>query len=77
MEDRTLLRTGIAGSVIAAVCCFTPILVVLLGVFGLSAVTGYLDFVLFPALVLFLSLTVYAFWRKKHNAQRAREPARN
>ena len=26
MDNRTLLRTGIAGSVIAAVCCATPIL---------------------------------------------------
>jgi len=77
VKDRTLLRTGIAGTVIAAVCCFTPILVVLLGVLGLSAVTGYLDFVLFPALAFFLGLTAYAFWRKQRNAQQAREPGGN
>jgi len=69
VKDRTLLRTGIAGTVIAAVCCFTPILVVLLGVLGLSAVTGYLDFVLFPALAFFLGLTVYALWRKQRRDQ--------
>ena len=31
MNDRTLLRTGVIGTVIAALCCFTPVLVVLLG----------------------------------------------
>lgn len=41
----------------------TPILVVLLGAVGLSAVTGYLDVVLIPALVFFVGLTVYAAYR--------------
>jgi hypothetical protein len=35
--------------VIAAVCCFTTILVVLLGAIGLGAITGYLDYVMLPA----------------------------
>jgi mercuric ion transport protein len=50
VQDRTLLRVGIVGTVIAALCCFTPALIVLVGVVGLSAITGYLDLVLFPAL---------------------------
>jgi mercuric ion transport protein len=40
-------------------------LVVLLGALGLAAVTGYLDYVLLPALAFFIGLTVYAFWQKK------------
>jgi mercuric ion transport protein len=44
MNNRTLLGTGIAGSVIAAVCCATPILVILLGAIGLSAWVGRLDY---------------------------------
>ncbi len=44
---------------------FTPILVILLGTVGLAALTGYLDYVLLPALALFIGLTVYALWRKK------------
>ena len=51
-----------------ALCCFTPLLVVLLGAVGLSAVLGYLDYVLFPALAVFLALTAYALWRKHHRA---------
>jgi mercuric ion transport protein len=60
----TLLKTGIIGSVIAALCCFTPILVVLLGAVGLSSIVGYLDFVLLPALALFVCITIYAMARK-------------
>ncbi len=64
MNDRTLLRTWIIGTVVAALCCFTPILVVLFGVVGLSALVGYLDYVLFPALAFFVGLTAYALWRR-------------
>ncbi len=64
MRDRTILRAGIIGTVIAALCCFTPVLVVLLGIVGLSVLTGYLDVVLLPALAFFIGLTVYALWRR-------------
>lgn len=57
---KRLLWTGLIGSGLVALCCVTPILVVLLGVVGLGAFTGYLDFLLLPALALFLSLAVYA-----------------
>ena len=65
MKNRTLLGIGIGigGTVIAALCCFTPVLVILLGALGLAAWTGYLDFVLFPALALFIGLTLYALYR--------------
>lgn len=63
--DRNLIATGIVGTVIAALCCFTPILVVLLGAVGLSAWLGWLDYVLLPALVFFVALTVYAVWRRQ------------
>jgi len=58
--NNKLLKTGIIGTVIAALCCFTPILVVLVGVVGLSAIVGYLDYVLFPALAVFVLITIYA-----------------
>lgn len=66
MSDALLLRIGIIGTVIVALCCFTPLLVVLVGIVGLSAVTGYLDIVLFPALAFFIALSVYAVWRRRH-----------
>ncbi|MBI4082296.1 MAG: mercury resistance system transport protein MerF [Candidatus Lambdaproteobacteria bacterium] len=46
-----------------ALCCLTPVLVVLLGAIGLSALVAGLDYVLLPALGAFASLVVYALWR--------------
>lgn len=61
-----LFKIGIIGTIIAALCCFTPVLVVLLGAVGLSAIVGYLDIVLLPALVIFIGITIYAVWKKKN-----------
>ena len=63
VNDR-LLKMGIVGTVLVALCCFTPILVVLFAVVGLSAVVGYLDYVLFPALAVFVLITIYAVIRR-------------
>lgn len=69
MNNRGLLRTGIIGTVIAALCCFTPILVILLGTVGLSAMLGWLDYVLFPALAVFIGITIYALVRRSRARQ--------
>lgn len=66
-ETKTLLRIGVIGTVVAALCCFTPILVILLGVVGMSALTGYLDYVLLPALAVLIGLTIYALRRKRND----------
>lgn len=63
-KENRLLIVGVTGSVIAAICCFTPILVVLLAAVGLSAAVGWLDYVLLPALAIFLATTGYAIWQK-------------
>ena len=65
MNPKVLLKVGIVGTLVAALCCFTPVLVILLGVVGLSALTGYLDVVLFPALGVFIIITIYALWRQR------------
>ena len=65
MNDKKLLRTGIIGSVVIALCCVTPMLVIPLVAIGLSAWVGWLDYVLFPALALFLGLTIYAVIRMR------------
>jgi mercuric ion transport protein len=67
MNHEKLLRFGIVGTIIAALCCFTPVLVLLFAAVGLSWAVGYLDYVLFPALFAFIALTAYALWRKEHN----------
>ena len=65
MKDR-LLIIGIIGSTLTALCCFTPILPVILGGVGLSGLIGFLynDLVLLPLLAMFLCVTGFAIWRK-------------
>ena len=63
MTDKRLLKIGLVGSIIAAICCFTPILVILLGTIGLSAIVPMLDFVLLPALAMFIGILLYAVYR--------------
>lgn len=60
MNIPSLLRVGVAGTIVTVICCFTPLLVVLFGVIGLTAFTVYLDMILIPALVLFVLITVLA-----------------
>jgi len=74
MNDKKLLGIGIGGTVVAALCCFTPILVVLLGAVGLSAALGWLDYVLFPALAFFIGLTIYAVHRRRKRQAQTVEP---
>ena len=65
MASDKLLRTGVTGSVIVLICCFTPVLVIAFGAVGLSAWVAGLDAVLFPLLAVFLALTGYALWKRK------------
>ena len=65
MNDKGLLKVGIIGTIIVALCCFTPVLVLLLGAVGLSAIVGWLDFALFPALAFFVGLTAFALWKRR------------
>lgn len=60
-----LLKTGVVGTVVAAICCFTPLPVAALGAIGLSAWVGYADYVVFPALALCVAITVYAVVRQQ------------
>jgi len=57
-KDDKLLKGGIAGSLVAAVCCFTPLLVLAFVGAGLSSYIGGIDYVVFP--ILFASLGVVA-----------------
>jgi mercuric ion transport protein len=60
------LYAALAGTILVALCCFTPILVITLGAVGLSTFTPYLDYVLLPALAILIVLTFISYnkWRK-------------
>jgi mercuric ion transport protein len=65
MDANKCFKVGTWGSIIAAICCFTPVLVAGLGLIGLAALTPYLDYVLFPVLGVFLILTFYGWLKQK------------
>ncbi len=61
-SNKKQMKTGIIGTVVAAVCCFTPALVILFGAVGLSAWLGWIDYVLFPALFASMGLVAHALY---------------
>ena len=65
-QNRNNFIASVIGTILVAVCCFTPLLVVILGAIGLSAFNPYLDFILLPALAILLIVTIVSFikWRK-------------
>ena len=68
MADDKLLRTGVIGVLLTALCCFTPTLVVALGAVGLASWAGVLDFVLFALMALFFAMIGYAIYRRHSSA---------
>lgn len=58
------VKIGAIGTVISAICCFTPLLVVALSALGMSIFIGYLDIVLFPAMGLFITLLLIGLIKK-------------
>ncbi|MGI9422846.1 MAG: mercury resistance system transport protein MerF [Hyphomicrobiaceae bacterium] len=67
MSADRLLSIGIVGTVVAAICCFTPLLVVLFGAVGLSAWVAGLDMILLPVLAIFIAITVFALWKRQRS----------
>lgn len=61
-----LMTFGLTGTVIAVLCCFTPLLPLVLTTLGFGGLIGilYTDTVLLPVLAGFLILTGVALWRK-------------
>ncbi|WP_116473079.1 mercury resistance system transport protein MerF [Zobellella maritima] len=56
-----LLKVGVIGGSITALCCFTPVLVWLFAALGISALVGYLDYVLLAVLAVFLVVLLIGF----------------
>jgi len=62
MNQNKQLRRGTIGAIVAAICCFTPLLVIIVAGVGLSAITGWLDYALFPLLFASLGIMAHALW---------------
>lgn len=72
-QARNGFYAALAGTIAVALCCFTPILVILLATVGLGAFTRYLDYVLLPALAVLAVVTVIAYrrWKTRSGSQQA------
>ena len=62
------LKAGLLGSVLTAICCFTPVLVIGLGFVGLAFLKPYLDYVLLPLSGVFLVLAFYGWSRRERES---------
>jgi mercuric ion transport protein len=65
MKDRALITSGAVGAVLAAICCASPFLAVVLGAFGLTAWLANGAYVLIPVLLICLGLIGMRFWRRR------------
>ncbi|GAA0560172.1 mercury resistance system transport protein MerF [Halomonas salifodinae] len=67
MKGPQKFSSVVLGSVLMALCCVVPIVLILFGTAGLAALTGYLDYVLFAALalVIIIGLPLYARHHKR------------
>ena len=68
-NDRALIATGVAGAIVAALCCAMPFLAVLFGAAGLTAWFANAGYLVLPALLIGLGLLAFAFTLKRR-AQR-------
>ena len=68
-HSKKVFISAVVGTVLVALCCFTPMLVLVLSILGVGFLTPYLDYVLFPVLVVMLIVTVLAY-RKWQRTQR-------
>lgn len=68
MTNKKLFNTGCTGTVVAALCCFSPVLAIGLGAIGLSAWLGWIDYVLFPVMFASLGLVAYSLYLRADNA---------
>lgn len=65
MTPQSRIRTGAIGSVVAAICCFTPLLVIALPAIGLAAWLNWIDIPLFAALAGFLTMLLHGLYLRR------------
>ncbi len=64
MPGRGLIATGTIGAIVAAICCATPLLAVVLGAMGLTAWLAGADYVVFAVLVAGIALIGLGLYRR-------------
>lgn len=64
MTNDKLIKTGIIGSAVMILCCFTPVLIIAFGAVGLGGYVAGLDYILIPGMLGFMALTGFALYRR-------------
>ena len=64
MNDRSLITTGAIGAALAALCCATPLVALVLGSVGLSAWLANADYVVIAVLLLGVALVGLGLYRR-------------
>ena len=64
MTDRSLITTGAIGAILAAICCATPLLAVVVGGIGLTAWLAKADYIVMPVLFLGVVLVGFGLYRR-------------
>jgi mercuric ion transport protein len=65
MTDRSLIATGGVAAVLAAICCATPLLAVMLRAIGLTAWIAKADYVVLRVLLLGVVLVRFGLHRRQ------------
>jgi mercuric ion transport protein len=65
IKPKTGLVLSLLGAVATYFSCYTPIVAALLGSIGLGAVAGYLEYILWPILLLLIGITVASYLRNR------------
>jgi mercuric ion transport protein len=74
-QNTRLIGTGVAGALLSMLCCFTPVLVILLSALGLTAFVARLDYVLIPVFMASIALVIFALVRRRRScAAKTPEP---
>jgi mercuric ion transport protein len=73
VKPRTGLILSLLSGLVTYFSCFTPIVATLLGSIGLGALTGYLEYILWPILFVLIGITITSYLRhRKLEAKRNR-----
>ena len=66
-QNTKLIGTGVAGALLSMLCCFTPVLVIMLSALGLTAFVAKLDYVLVPVFIASIALVIFALVRRRRS----------
>jgi len=73
MNDKKLIWTGGIGAAFAAILCATPVLAVVLPMFGLAAWLAAADYVVIPLFLVSLGLFGLGLYRYRGTLRRERQ----